>query len=676
MRTICTISAFLASAARRGALTHLSLHFRLVNKLHPGFIPRVDKREDGFVRTSNVTKFLAACSSLGVPAEELFHRDDLIEGTPDSMARVAKSIIALLRVSEFPAVAKAKPIQGGQLQRAPSGPYSSSRAAASTPNLSSVQRSTSPSVLPPPVNRKRVSTTQPPLPTLRSDSPNESDSDESKTANAQSRKGSDGEQDVLPPIITPPPRSPLRPRPSIDRTSIADSTRVSVGDSLRVSYADSVVPPSPMRQSLASSHMTDSTAMSSLFDLRSRRNSDAQNSKFGTLRTMTTEATSFVPSEDPSLTKADAKAMATSVFDEMTRRRSLDAKPLRDRRPSETAAVDLHRVLEEVEESSTSAKGSRSETNGSAQPIPIAQRPKLRLGKGKWPDDFLEVLPSNDDSPLLDEDEFYSPPQSPINTSPPPISISPPRKLVAAPSRADGSTESVSNLNRRPSHRSRHSVDAPGLLPREALLRRDSSPDGPSASPSPRIMIRRTSARTGPNRNGVYIARNDSDESPTAEDSPVPFPTRVASGEHSTPPAAVGVHFPVELTKGSNASSTDERPRLPRGRFQSEIDGSSSRRKPRPNSYDDAGAKPRRSRFESMVNLGVGVGSANASASDLMRNEGSAVRQTLIVKEDGKPSTQFVSGSPWPYRSSLTLYLCSNSATVLGEDSLVRCIER
>ena len=45
-----------------------------------------------------------------------------------------------------------------------------------------------------------------------------------------------------------------------------------------------------------------------------------------------------------------------------------------------------------------------------------------------------------------------------------------------------------------------------------------------------------------------------------------------------------------------------------------------------------------------MVNLGVASG--NASASDLMpRNEGSAVRQTLIVKEDGKPPTQFVSVS-------------------------------
>ena len=64
----------------------------------------------------------------------------------------------------------------------------------------------------------------------------------------------------------------------------------------------------------------------------------------------------------------------------------------------------------------------------------------------------------------------------------------------------------------------------------------------------------------------------------------------------------------------------------------------------RPSSYDDLGNKPRRTRFESMVNLGVG--SSNASASDLLSRDsldGSAVRQTLIVREEGKPPTHFVS---------------------------------
>lgn len=227
----------------------LSGHYRLVNKLHPGLIPRVDKREDGFRSTSNVTKFLAACSSLGVPADELFHRDDLLEITPDSMARVAKSIIALLHVTEFPAIDKSKLIhgQGSQGFKASNGPYShgtSSRAAASAPNLASLQRSASPPALCTPVHRKRISPTQPALPTVRSDSPNESDSEGSKTAgNFSSHKGtSDGEPDNVPPM-TPPPRSPLRPRPGADRASVADSTRASVGDSIRASLADSVVPP-------------------------------------------------------------------------------------------------------------------------------------------------------------------------------------------------------------------------------------------------------------------------------------------------------------------------------------------------------------------------------------------------------------------------------------------------
>jgi hypothetical protein len=70
----------------------------------------------------------------------------------------------------------------------------------------------------------------------------------------------------------------------------------------------------------------------------------------------------------------------------------------------------------------------------------------------------------------------------------------------------------------------------------------------------------------------------------------------------------------------------------------------SSRMRARPSSYDELGNKPRRARIESMVNLGVG--SSNASASDLLSRDsfdGIAVRQTLIVREQGKPLTRFVS---------------------------------
>ena len=63
-----------------------------------------------------------------------------------------------------------------------------------------------------------------------------------------------------------------------------------------------------------------------------------------------------------------------------------------------------------------------------------------------------------------------------------------------------------------------------------------------------------------------------------------------------------------------------------------------------PSSYDELGAKYARSRIESMINLGIGSG--KASASDLMFRDSlheSSVRMRLVVREDGKPPTHFVS---------------------------------
>ena len=64
----------------------------------------------------------------------------------------------------------------------------------------------------------------------------------------------------------------------------------------------------------------------------------------------------------------------------------------------------------------------------------------------------------------------------------------------------------------------------------------------------------------------------------------------------------------------------------------------------RPSSYDELGAKSARSRIESMINLGVGSG--KASGSDPMFRDplhDSAVRMRLVVREDGKHATHFVS---------------------------------
>lgn len=604
------------------------------------------------MRTSNVTKFLAASSSVGLGTNELFHRDDLIEATSESLARVAKVVLALSRLAEFPGVNKSKIIQGGGGggSRLGISPYGQNgRAAASTPNLSmsQLQRSTSPAGPSSPVGRKRWSPHQH-LPTVRSDSPNEESSD-GKTVNnddvfggrPNESRAKSPDRDQVPPI--PPPRSPLRVRPNVERISVADSTRASMGDSVIGSLAESFESPAAVvRQSQASSNYTETTAFSSLLEVP---RSPGSQTRFGTIRTMTTEATSIVPSESPSITRTEGSSIAPS-FKEETRKRSVDSpsRPSRERRPSETAIVDLSRVVEETEDSSTSKSRSDKTEPERARSPPRGAAVPIKLGKGKWPDDFIGLDSfQSPKSSVLDDDDSLS---ASIHT---PLSVSPPRSKLAISSRLPNeSVESLPQFPRRPTHRARHSVDTPGLLPKDALLRRDSSPDA-SGSPPRRVILRRSSSKAAGNRNGVYIPHKEGSVSPEDSDVAVPFP-RTVSGEHSTPQAGAGFVFPSASPDGSKTDLTaavTDRPRLPRGRFQSEVDAASSRRKPRPNSFDEYGAKPpRRSRFESMVNLGVA--SSNASASDLMSRDsydGSAVRQTLIVREDGKAPTQFVSGS-------------------------------
>ncbi|KAH9041218.1 kinase-like domain-containing protein [Lactarius pseudohatsudake] len=163
---------------------------------------------------------------------------------------------------------------------------------------------------------------------------------------------------------------------------------------------------------------------------------------------------------------------------------------------------------------------------------------------------------------------------------------------------------------------------------------------------------------------GVYVPRRSSpDDGGSGGDGDslvlIPFP-RAVSGEYggasssspfNTPLQSQSPSFdPVEcatsnergasLTTPGNVDSPSSL--LPRGRFQSEVDGANSRRRPRLNSYDGFGAKPRRSRFESVVNLGVASGE-QASASDLMVRDGtkgSVSRQTLVAR-DTKAQTHF-----------------------------------
>lgn len=278
-----------------------------MNKLRPGTIGRADPREDGFRRTSNVTKFLASCSSQGVPFEDLFHRDDLIESTPESLARVARTVISVVKTVQAPAIDRSKVLTGQNKKTVgASGPYgygTTSRSASSVPNLcvAQLQRSTSPT----PIVRKRWSPPSPTLPTVRSASPSElgSGTSSSKTSPSANTKGDratpvhDRAEDVSP------PKSPYSQSKTMNNGSGLFPTspqQISRLDSASVSIDEHSVASSAARQSVASSDMTDMTAYSSLLDRRHSNNGN----KFGTIRTVTTEATSFAPSDMPSYTRS------------------------------------------------------------------------------------------------------------------------------------------------------------------------------------------------------------------------------------------------------------------------------------------------------------------------------------------------------------------------------------
>ena len=768
-----------------------------MNKLRPGSIARIDAREDGKLRMSNVTKFLASCSTNGLPPEDLFLRDDLIEATSDSLARVARTIIALIKWAEAPIQTHSrisrgsggilKPINTSVVVKAPpplGSPYRSgssfsstspSRAVMSSPNLSVSAHSHSPSPQNSPhsplttrnnTRQQWTSSPSPPsavgvgLPTLRSTSLEfvSSSSSDARTLSFGGGVEADGyetptgtsDRDEVPPIL--PPRSPLRSRPSERSLITGAGESSSFGrESVRVSVADST------NQSIASSsNITDMTTYSSLFDTGiNGRHSSASglgpgasygHGKFGTIRTVTTEATSFVPSEWPSMTRTEASAAAASMVacndDDDTagdggdsggsvlnqrRRGSLEniMRP-RERKPSETVPVDLLRVVEESEEPNPGGGGDSSSNVASRSAVPVNGRiERIKLGQGKWPDDFLDAFqaayaPSSPSRPIAIK-KFSS--QSSLTVS---RSAENPRvtghdhdefaiaDLGAFPTLSSPSSPRVlSPLNgRRPTHRARHSVDTPGLAPhpRDSSLLplpRESSPDsvitlgggsGPGPGPgSSRVGLRRnsstrSSAITAGKRNGVYVPRRSSPEdgangtNGSEDDSnggggsfvaaAIPFPRVVSSsGEYVPSPSPLNVpssslsdsverYSSNEHTAGPGSSSVpgtsssigcgslqqqqaQQPPPPPRGRFQSEADGASSRRwRPRPNSYDEFGLRPqRRSRFESMANLGVASG-AHASASDLMARdatEGSVSRQTLVVREEGKPPTHFVS---------------------------------
>ena len=606
-----------------------------MNKLRAASVLRPDPREEKIVRTSNIAKFLAACSSCGLPNEDLFQLDDLIEVTGESLARVARTIIALIKFLEAPPVERSKYLTGRGKKvdsSAISGPYSlgtsSSGASSSTPNLS--QRRASPSAAP---VRKRYN---PPsaLPPVPSGSQEGCPSGEENGVDVEVGDFINGRV----PHIMPPPRSPLRARPmrrSDERDASPIQPQASYLPSRPSAGGASIVDSPHYRQSVLSSAMTETTVttdISSILDFgRSRTNSSGQN-KFGTIRTVTTDATSAAPS----MTRTEGSAVA----DELARQKNIETggKHFKDRKVSD--ASDLMRVVEELDDGASS---SRSEAKDQGKARKADERTvmgrsgritavHLHLQKGKWPEDFIDALQSHSRSPQATTPNSST--RGEDSSSSPPISISFPRKLaIVGLERNDGP--------RRPTQRARRSLDSPGLLPKESPQSRDSSPSGLSSSPG-RVMLRRNSTKSNMvNKSTAYVSsRNDPEKPRTSSDDPlVPFP-QTSSGDRSSPPT------------GDGPLGVSEKPRVPRGRFRSDIDSSSARRRDRPISDDAAGPKLGRARIESMMNLGAN--SRNASASDLLSSprdslDGSAVRRTLIIREDGKAPIHFVSLHD-PYR--------------------------
>ena len=639
-----------------------------MNKLRSSSVVSPDPREDGFIKTSNVTSFLAACASYGIPNEDLFQRDDLIEATSESLARVAKTIISLFKYVDSPLLSRSKFMSGRIPRSSPYGQAAISRASSSTPNL--IIKPSSPGSSP---SRRQWS---PPsdLSKLRSHSPDDSNNkiraDQSLNLfdNCQDAEDSNVDQFESKPILVseskkPPPRS-LRRKPAKNHddtwstnassqnhdltSSTADSTRDFLDDAASANDLQHV------RPSVSSSMLSEATVTTTISSMFGGKSSSSN--PFGTVRTMTTDLTSAPPSV--------SRTEGSLIVEDMARKRSMEStggKYGKERKISESAIPDLFRVVEETDES-MSSKGhtttATTKADNSNKPLFEArskksEKPAFYLHKGKWPEDVLVAhthpIPARD--LFLDQDDSNSRQSTPN-------SISPPRMAVVG---AAGSNqqESITGLPPRPTHRPRHSADVPSLImPKDDVLRRNSLESG-------RLILRRQSTRrpASSRSGGILIPPSNNknkEDDHFADNDPslVPFPRTTSAGE------------PVLL---------NERPRVLHGRFQSEIEGSSSsKRRVRPSSYDELGAKYARSRIESMINLGVGSG--KASASDLMfRNSlhDSTVRMRLVVREDGKTPTHFVS-----FFSNITTLsdsdyalFFSNWVTVLVADNLVRFIE-
>jgi hypothetical protein len=544
--------SFASKRSMIGFFTRHSFTNRFANKLRPGSLTNPSAREDGFVRTSNITRFLAKCSTHGVPAEDLFHRDDLIEASTESITRVACTVLSLFRITEAAAAERPRVNPGGGSS---SGcePYGSSRATELTPDLALVCPISPPVAIS--TQKKRRSSPTSGLPTA-------TDSGLDTFHKNLTSRPTAAESDRLSPLgMIPFPRLPTSSRSSSSRGAI---------------YGN--------RDHLSGNHQAGSSA--------SNRDRDPL---IGLRSSASSARTSF-----SSLAASSARTSFSSLLD-MYRYRTA---------PSLTE--DLHQVVEEVESrfggenkaplrvASSAGMGRSNVTMAElareeeAQEKEQERRRRIHLGKAKWPDDFLDSNQQNDHATALAEG-FGT--QSSLNH----LSASPQQTSMAAPPRPDAERSDLLPAPitpRRPSHRARHHVDTAVLLPSSPRLSQESL-----RSPL------------------VQFPRQVLGEDGARDDSPMHWP-----GTDDRPDADIG--------------SMTDRLKVLRGRFMSDVDGASSCRRPRPNSFDIRGSKPDRLRSESMLNLGVAT--SNPNASDIYPRHPVDIRQTLVVKEEGKLAVQYV----------------------------------
>ncbi|KAF9075358.1 hypothetical protein BDP27DRAFT_1315932 [Rhodocollybia butyracea] len=505
--------------------------------------------------------------------------------------------------------------------------------------------------------------------------------------------------------------------------SYADSIRASIGDS---SFASSSVANSPVdhspnsnlynsnsnvysnynpspsrniRQSIVSSTsgMTDTTTtttttvVSSLLGFNSNKyDKSYDKDRFGTIRTMTTEATSVDVGEGD----GDAGDIGDGEWDKLDRDRKLSVSGDVAGAGAAGTVVDLSRV-EEVDENSSSGgvgfgfkNGNSVNDRGGGGGRGGARSPTtaIRLGKGKWPDDFMDAMQNHFPS--------HSPsPSSPYKSSSPPLERNRSTSLSKSLALAGGgpSVESLplsqsqnqqqhqsqlsppvahAQFPRRPSNRARHTIDAAtGIQPKD----RESSPNPRRQdslvrhiSPSPNQAPRRHNS-TNPNPRQGDGSDSDNLTSSKTSSNPVlvPFPRAVSGGG-----AVAGGNLALALAeRDASASGSGSRSpsrshvgiglgRPPRGRFQSDITVEG------PNSYDELGGLGGFSHSNVVLGLGAGNGVGNGFGGNGNGNsmvnlgstsgntksrrdsiEGNMVRKPLIIKEEGKVATHFQLGN-------------------------------